>query len=415
MSLVRPVDGVGGEIHGASPPISGTARVASAENGRWPGAGGARERLRVAIAHDFMEAYGGAERVTQELAAAFPEAPVTAILGRESVAERMGVLDRFRSVLPPRRVLLRHYRLLAPGFPGLVRWSELDEADVLLTSSYAFAHAFRTRNRAPQVCYCHSPLRFAWTMTADYRAARARRRLGTLAFDGLAAAMRETDRRAARGVTRYATQSPFVAEQVRRFYGKEAEVIGAPVDCRSFRPTARPRQDFFLLCGRLVEPYKRMDIVLAAFARRPDLRLVVAGDGPAMSTLRSLASPNVEFTGWLEDRELITLMQHCAAAIFPSRDDFGLVPVEVMACGRPVLAFAGGGAMHTMVPGETGEFFARQHEDDVLAALRTFAPHSYDPVRIRNHAMRWDTRAFRSRVRDLVVATAAEAELTPQR
>ncbi len=310
----------------------------------------------------------------------------------------MGLAGRFHSVLPPRPALFRFYRALAPFYPSLVRHRKLPEADALLTSSYAFAHGFETENRAPQACYCYSPLRFAWSMTEAYGD-----QLGVpLARHGLrafAAFMRAADRRAAKRVTRYIAESDFVARQIREAYGVDSEVIMPPVDCSVFEPSAEGGHDgFFLFCGRLVEPYKRPFMAVEAFRELPGHRLVVAGDGPALPKLRKVAPPNVEFTGQLEDRDLIPLMQRCAAAVFPSRDDFGLIPVEVMACGRPVIAFAGGGALETVIPGTTGEFFPEQSHEALLAAIRSFDPDGYDPRAIRTHAEAWDVPRFQERM-----------------
>jgi glycosyltransferase involved in cell wall biosynthesis len=362
---------------------------------------------RVHIAHDFMETYGGAERVTQEIAQAFPKAEVTAILGRESVAERMGVADRFTSVMRPREPLLKYYRGLAPVWADIVRRHPLPEADVLVVSSYAFAHHFRTVNDAPKVSYTHSPLRFAWTMTDGYREERAGRiaPLG-LAFSAFAARMRKVDRAGADTVDRFMTQSPFVAEQIEEFYGRPAEVIGAPVDCRLFHPSGRPPDDYWLLCGRLIEPYKQFGLALQAFAQLPDQRVVVAGDGPAYAELKAMAPPNVTFLGHLDDAELVPVMQDCRATLFPSRDDFGLIPVEVHACGRPVLAYGDGGALYTVRAGVTGEHFGRQTVACLVEALRAFDPEAYDPAAVRAHAMQWDSREFRQRLVNAVAATA---------
>jgi glycosyltransferase involved in cell wall biosynthesis len=353
--------------------------------------------LRVAITHDFMEIYGGAERVTQEMAMAFPDAPVTAILARPEVAERMGVGERVRSLLPSRPGIYRHYRLLTAAFPALTDRTRLPDADVVLSSSYAFAHRLRAANDAPRVCYCHSPLRFAWTMTSGYREVWAPGGPTGLAFELFAGAMRRSDRRSAQPIAGYLTQSPFTRRQIRRFYGREAEVVGAPVDCELFHPTQRGPGDYFLLCGRIIEPYKKVAMAMEAF-RALGEHLIVAGEGPALPELRAAAPQNVEFVGHLEDRELVDLMQGCKAAIFPSRDDFGLTPVEVMACGRPVLAYAGGGARYTVIPGLSGELFSEQTPEAVVDAVRAFHPTGFDPAAIREHALQWDRKAFRNRL-----------------
>ena len=172
--------------------------------------------MRVVIAHDFMETYGGAERITEEMARAFPDAPVVAILGREAVAQRMGVADRFRSLLPERPSLLRRYRLLAPAVPGLVHWRRLPEAEVVLSSSYAFAHRLRPRGGATRVCYCLSPLRYAWTMTDRYQEEWGGGPASRRAFELLAGAVRTSDRAAAAGIDAWLTHSSAVAGQISR-------------------------------------------------------------------------------------------------------------------------------------------------------------------------------------------------------
>jgi glycosyltransferase involved in cell wall biosynthesis len=347
--------------------------------------------VNVTVAHDNLFWYGGAERIIATLTDELPEAPFWAILGRREVAERMGVADRLHLMLPESRPVLANYRRLAPIYPLLLRARPLPSCDVLVTSSFAFAHHFRTRNDAPQLCYCYSPLRFAWSMTEDYGAQLgAARRLAGAA----ASAFRAIDRRAARRVTRYVAESRYVADQLERFYGRRCDVIYPPVDCDRFRPGSPGHDGYFLFCGRLVEAYKKPSLVVDAFRELPEHRLVVAGDGPALPDLRRRAGANVEFVGQVSDDRLIPLMQRCAAVVFPSRDDFGLIPVEAMACGRPALAFAGGGALETVVAGSTGEFFAEQSVAAIREAVRAFDPDAYDPAAIRAHAERWRAERF---------------------
>jgi glycosyltransferase involved in cell wall biosynthesis len=377
--------------------------VAAHKAGRDPQPGS----LRVTIAHDKLLEYGGAERIVAIMAAALPEAPFWAVVGRQEVAERMGVADRYHTVLPERQWIRANYRLLTPLYPPLIRARPLPEADLLLTSSFAFAHHFRTRNDAPQLCYCYSPLRFAWSMSEAYRIELGpARRLSRAA----AAAFRAVDRRAARRVTRYVAESRYVADQIERFYGRSADVIYPPVDCELFRPGEEGHDGYYLFSGRLLEAYKRPSLAVEAFRELPGERLVVAGDGPALPELRRNAPGNVEFCGQLDDRDLIPLMQRCAAVVFPSRDDFGLIPVEVMACGRPVLAYGAGGALETVVPGRTGEFFEEQSVAAIRDAIRRFDPDAYDPDQIRAHAERWRRERFEAEILAAVEETAAESD-----
>jgi glycosyltransferase involved in cell wall biosynthesis len=344
-----------------------------------------------------METFGGAERVTAELARLYPSAPVIAILGRQEVASRMGVADRFTTLLPPREGLLRNYRWGAPAYPLLVRARQLPEADVVTASSYAFAHGFGSANGAPLLCYSWGPLRFAWTETASYRDHWAHSGAGRMAFRALAAWIRATDRNAGRKVDKFMAPLDEVADRIKLSYGAEAEIVPPPVDTTMFMPSDRPPDDYYLFCGRLIEPYKRITVLVEAF-NQLDERLVIAGDGPMRPGLEAIAGPNIEFVGELRDAALVERMQTCRAVVFPSRDDFGLVPVEVMACGRPVLAFAGGGAVNTVLPGVTGEFFELQRPEAIIEAVRGFDPSRFDPEVIRQHAFYWDARRFRERV-----------------
>ena len=183
-------------------------------------------------------------------------------------------------------------------------------------------------------------------------------------------------------------------------------MIGAPIDCSVFRPVASSDEieDYVLFCGRLVEPYKRAAITIEAF-RRLGRKLLIVGDGPALAELRASAPSNVEFAGALEDEDLVRVMQRAQWAIFPSKDDLGLIPLEIMACGRPVLAYGGGGALDTVIPGVTGEFFFDQTATAIAEAVEAFDPDRFDPAVLRAHACEWDKVKFRSRL----VASVREA------
>jgi glycosyltransferase involved in cell wall biosynthesis len=368
--------------------------------------GSERSTVEAVIAHDFTEVYGGAERIVASIAEVFPDAPFWSILGHPSVARRMGIGDRAHTVLPPRERLVRGFRALTPLYPAIVRARRLPAADVLVTSSYAFAHGFRTENDAPQVCYCYSPLRFAWSMTGEYEELWAAGPARRAAFRALAGLMRAADRRAAEDVTTYVAESEHIAEQIRRFYGRQPEVIYPPVDTELFKPDSNgDHDDYFLLCGRLIEPYKRFGIAIDAFRELPH-RLLIAGDGPAYKDLVGRAGDNVEFLGRLDDDELVPVMQRATATLFPSTDDFGLIPVESMACGRPVIAFAAGGALETVKAGETGEFFDRVTSETIRAAVEGFDPDAYDPDAIRAHAENWSLPRFQAQIREVVERTA---------
>jgi glycosyltransferase involved in cell wall biosynthesis len=320
----------------------------------------------------------------------------------------MGIADRVHTILPARPRLFERYRALAPAYSAIVRGARLPEADVIVSSAYAYAHAFQTPNRARKLCYCHGPLRHLWSQTEAYAAHLPGGPLGRLAFDVYSGPARAADRAAADSIDAFLTQSPFTAGQIREAYDREAEVLPPPVDCDVFRPADAEPDDYFLFVGRLVEAYKRPSLVVEAFSRMPDKQLLVVGDGPAMGTLTAMATPNVAFLGQLEDEQLVSVMQRCRAAIFPSIDDYGLVPLELNACGRPVLAMPAGGSLHTVIPGVTGEFLAEQSAEAIVASVEAFDPGAYDTGRIRKHALERSSTRFREEIR-----TAAERLVAP--
>jgi glycosyltransferase involved in cell wall biosynthesis len=284
---------------------------------------------------------------------------------------------------------------------------------VIVASSYAYAHGFNTPNRAAKVCYLWSPFRHVWSARQAYAAHLPGGRPSRAAFSVWAAAARRADRAAARSVQVFLTASPFGAGLIQSAYGTEAEILPPPIDTQRFVPSTNSPGDYFLFVGRLVEAYKRPSLAIEAFARMPDRRLLIAGDGPEMTELRRRATPNIEFLGHLQDAELIQAMQGCQAAVFPSVDDFGLVPIEVNACGRPVLALKAGGPMHTVVPGVNGEFLADQSAEAIFQAVSSFDPNRYDSSAIRAHAMKWDRTTFREEIQAAAREAVGRAQSGP--
>ncbi|WP_320670756.1 glycosyltransferase [Patulibacter defluvii] len=355
---------------------------------------------RVLVVHDFAETFGGAERVTAELLAAFPGSELHVIAGRQQVAEQIGAGDRWHPLLPARTRLLRHYRLGAPLYPLLARRWRLPEADLVVSSSYGYAHGAQAPNRPPHLCYCHSPLRHVWSDAHDYSTGPLARPGVRQAFAGYQRAIRALDRQAAAGVDRFLTQSAYTGDQLRRNFGIEPAIVPPPVDVDRFRPADDGGHDgAFLFAGRLVEPYKRPGIVVEAFRRLPHLRLRIAGDGPARPALERDAPPNVTFLGALPTEAVAAEMRRAAAVVFPSVDDYGLIPVEAAASGRPVIAFDGGGARHTVVAGRTGVFFDTPDAEALVDAIAGFDPDAWDPATIRAHAEQWHPQAFRRAIR----------------
>jgi len=334
---------------------------------------------RWTVAHDFSHVLAGAERVSRALANdVLGGAPVVALGGDPRVMGRMHLRGGWRFLFPRWLVSEHLYRAMAPLYPFLVRRLPPVEGD-LVCSSYAFSH--HVRCTGTKVVYCHTPLRQVWSGRDDYlRHAGPLRRLLLRASTGY---LRARDVAAARSASLYVASSGAVKERIRECYGREDVVVVAPpLDTAVFMPAdASVERRHFLWVGRIVEPYKRLELTIEAF-RGTSHVLLVAGEGRDRRRLEELAPDNVRFLGWQDDQQLARLYQSATAVVFPSEDDFGLVPVESMACGTPSVAYAGGGAKETVVEGETGLFFDELEPAALRAVVDRAAARTWDHGKI---------------------------------
>ena len=351
------------------------------------------------VVHDFAYVLAGAERVSAVLANdVAPGSRLMAISGSRDILDRMRIVGGARSLLPG-GALARVYRGLAPVYPVLLRLVPVIEGD-LVCSSYAFAHHLRCTGR--KVVYCHTPLRQIWSGNAGYLAhAQGWQRV---VLRALTAWMRRRDLRAVGTADAYVAASGAVRSRIEDLYGRsDVVVVPPPLDTAIFRPaqaedgTEPGRRGAFLWVGRIVEPYKRLSLVVEAFRDLP-FDLLVAGDGRDRARLEAGAPPNVRFLGWQDDASLADLYRRAHAVVFPSEDDFGLVPVESMACGTPSVAYRRGGACETVVEGVTGVFFDEQDVPSLRAALLEAAGRTWDRREIAARGRAYGAERF---VRDM--------------
>ncbi|HEV8530659.1 MAG TPA: glycosyltransferase [Methylomirabilota bacterium] len=362
--------------------------------------------------HDWLTGMRGGERCLEVFCELFPEADLFTLLhvpgSVSETIERRRVTTSFIQRLPGAAAGYRNY---LPLFPAAVGRFDLRGYDLVLSSSHAVAKGVRVPSGALHVCYCFTPMRYVWDLYGEYFGPRA----GPLAravMPPLAAWLRRWDRRTAGGVHHFIAISRFVADRIRRAYGRPADVIYPPVDVARFRVEEGPGE-FYLVVSALT-PYKRVDLAVAA-ASKLGRRLVVVGTGPEEARLRAQAGPTVELLGWRDDAEIAELYARCRALLFPTLEDFGITPLEAMASGRPVIALGQGGALETVVGaggGEpaTGVFFERQSVDDLMDAIRRFesGPLRFEPKALRRRAEAFDRPVFKERVEQYLAARHAE-------
>jgi len=356
--------------------------------------------MKVALVHDFLLKLGGAERVLKSFAEMFPEAPIYTLLydadavGNVFPEERVRVSELQK--LPG--FLRRRHRLLTGRIPRAVEDFDFSGFDLVISSSGAFSHGIITPVSTRHVCYCHSPMRYAWDHAAEYLEENQISGFRKILYAWLIRYLREWDQVSADRPDKYIANSETVARRLKKYYRMDSTVVFPPVDVKSFRVN-EGHSDYFLIVSTLT-PYKRIDLAVQLF-NKIGRRLVIIGDGPHRSYLEAIAADNIDFLGFKSDEEVREYMQNCRAFLFPGEDDFGITPVEAMACGKPVLAFGRGGALETVVAGRTGEFFYEptvESMEDGLARLM-YNERSYKPLGIRRHANQFDREEFEKKMR----------------
>jgi glycosyltransferase involved in cell wall biosynthesis len=354
--------------------------------------------MRVAIIHDYLNQYGGAERVLEALHDLYPDAPVyTSIYDPAAMPAAYRAWDirtSWMQRLPGWRRAFRAYFLL---YPSAFESFDLSGYDLILSSSSAYAKGIVPAARARHICYCHTPMRFAWRTDA-YVEREGIAGLGRVVLSILLTYVRLWDVATTPRVDVFVANSREVAGRIRRYYGREATVIAPPVDLLPYCPA--PTEAFYLAGGRLI-PYKRLDLAVRAFSAL-GLPLKIFGTGRDRAALEAAAAPNVEFLGYVSEDRRRELFARCRAFIFPGEEDFGITPLEAMAAGRPVIAYAAGGALDSIIDGVTGRFFYDQSAAALAAAVAASRGDSYDMQAIRRHAEGFSRDVFLARMRELI-------------
>lgn len=367
--------------------------------------------MRVAIIHDWLVGYAGGERVLEQLLAIWPDADLftvvdTLVGDQRSFLQGKVATTTFIQHLPQ---VAARYRSYLPLMPLAIEQFDLSKYQLILSSSHAVAKGVIVGPDQLHVSYVHSPMRYAWDFQHQYlREAGLDSGAKSWLARSLLHRMRNWDYRTANGVDAFVANSAFIARRIWRVYRREASVIHPPVDTERFQLRGE-KEDFYLAASRFV-PYKRMATIVQAFAKMPDKRLLVIGDGPEFARVAKHATPNVTLLGYQSIEVLTSHMQRARAFVFAAEEDFGLMPLEAQACGTPVIAYGRGGSLETVraeaSDQRTGLFFSEQTPESIIGAVHRFEREhaSFSPTRCRAHAEQFAAARFRREMRDLVEA-----------
>jgi len=364
--------------------------------------------MKVALVHDWLNQLGGAEDVLEQFVRLFPDAPLyTSLYWREKMPahwQDWPIQTSFIDRLPLAR---RRQQLYFPLYPLAFEQFDFSGYDLVLSNKSGFCHGVITGPETVHICYCLTPTRYVWRYH-QYAQRENLSRSVRLLLQPFLTYLRQWDRLAADRVDHFIAISQEIQRRIAKVYRRESTIIYPPVDINRFEPVNRP-DDYYLFLGRLV-PYRRLDLLVEAFNRlqRP---LLIAGDGRDRPKLEALAQDNITFLGYVADADLPDLLARCRAFIFPGEEDFGIAPLQAMAAGRPVIAYAAGGVLDTVVPG-TGVLFAEQSVAAIIKAVEQFEPEKVSPAFIRTHAEQFDRTHFERQMMDFI-SQKVDPQLAP--
>ena len=351
--------------------------------------------MKVAIVHDWLNQMGGAEYVLEVLHELYPEAPIyTSIYWPEVMSSAYRQWDIRTSFLDRWPLVKRNHQPFILFYPLAFEKFDFAEYDLVISNKSGFCHGVITQPHTRHICYCLTTTRYLW----NYHNYRKREEMGPLTdwvLRPFLAYLRLWDRLAADRVDTCTAISSVVQRRIKKFYRQDSAVIHPPVAVERFTPDNSLPKDYFLIVARLI-PYKRIDLAVRAF-NKLGLPLVIVGNGRDRNQLQKMAGPTIKFLGRVGDKELVDLYRGCRAYVFPGEEDFSIAPVEAMACGRPVIAYAAGGALDTVEEGVNGVFFQEPTVDALAEAVLRCTDHIFDPLTVRSSAERFSAVHFKEK------------------
>ncbi|MBG0784483.1 MAG: glycosyltransferase family 4 protein [Anaerolineaceae bacterium] len=360
--------------------------------------------MKICFVHDWLTTFGGAEQVLKALLEIWPQTPVYTLVTNEkgncrSIIDSTEVNRSFVNKMPFAK---RKHQAYLPLMPLAIEQFDLSDYNLIISDSHAIAKGVLTGPDQLHISYIHTPIRYAWDMQGAYlQQTGLNHGLRGLLAKSLLHYIRLWDLRTVPGVDQFIANSKYIARRIMKVYKRESTVIHPPVDIERFSVSAE-KSDYYLALSRLVQ-YKKTDLIVQAFTQMPDKKLIVIGDGQQMKSLKRIATGNIEFLGFQPDSAVEDYLKHAKALIYAAEEDFGIVPVEAQACGTPVIAFGKGGALETIIHGETGFFFDRQEPDALVQAITDFEAHpALSPEKIRQNAERFSKSRFKTEMQSFI-------------
>jgi glycosyltransferase involved in cell wall biosynthesis len=355
--------------------------------------------MKIALIHDHFAQEGGAEKVIRAFQTIFPESPTYTLVynpDRSPEFNRPPIITSFLQKIPFGVRTLEWFLFL---MPSATENHNLNNYDLIISSTSFSAKGVITAPSATHICYCHTPTRFLWTGSHEYLQEMGHNYLIRKILPLLLPRLRIWDRLAAERVDYFIANSVEVKKRIKKYYHRDSDVIYPPVATKNFQISKTPEK-YFLAGGRLVG-YKKFDLIIQAF-NRLNIPLKIFGTGPLLSTLKKQAHENIEFLGRVSEATKTKLFANCQAFLNPQIEDFGITAVEAMASGRPVIAYYAGGAKETVIEGKTGTFFHEQTWENIVDKILRFRPQDFNPQEIRDHALQFDEEIFKKKIKNLI-------------
>ncbi|SHG16768.1 glycosyltransferase [Flavobacterium johnsoniae] len=360
--------------------------------------------MKKALISDWYYVNGGAEKVIHSINSIWDDFDHFALIDFLNDEDRKFILNGKKaktSFIQKLPTVKKNHRKFLQLFPIAIEQFDLKDYDLIISSSSAVAKGIKTNKNQLHICYCHSPMRYAWDLREQYlKDAGLNKGLKGLYAKSVLDKIQKWDLSNSDNVDFFIANSKHIAERIKKIYNRESTVVYPPVDVDFFN-LEEIKEDYYFTASRLV-PYKKTQLIIEAFNELPHLKLIVAGDGPELEKLQKTAKNNIEFVGYIENKKLRSLMQKAKAFVFAAEEDFGIIPVEAQACGTPVIALAKGGTLETVIENKTGIFFVEQSAEKIKEAVLNFETKNFDPQIIREHAVTFSKQRFEKEMREFV-------------